>query len=87
MPFSAAMILIFPPLITATVLPGFADASVNDFAAASFGPTALAAASFVHIPAGTPHYAIAETESVVQINGVGPFDVVYLNPKDDPRAQ
>ncbi len=47
----------------------------------------LAAASFIHIPAGTPHYAIAETESVVQINGVGPFDVVYLNPKDDPRAQ
>ena len=52
---------------------------------AAFRP--LAPASFVHIPAGTPHHAIAETESVVQINGVGPFDVVYLNPKDDPRSQ
>jgi len=52
---------------------------------AAFRP--LAPASFVHIPAGTPHYAIAESESVVQINGVGPFDVVYLNPKDDPRSQ
>ena len=48
---------------------------------------ALPAASFVYLPAGTPHYAIAETESVVQINGVGPFDVKYVNPKDDPRAQ
>lgn len=48
---------------------------------------ALPPASFVHLPAGTPHYAVAETESVVQINGVGPFDVVYMNPKDDPRAQ
>ena len=40
-----------------------------------------------HLPAGTPHYAVAETESVVQINGFGPFDVMYVNPKDDPRAQ
>ena len=48
---------------------------------------ALPPASFVHLPAGTPHYAVAETESVVQINGFGPFDVMYVNPKDDPRAQ
>lgn len=46
---------------------------------------ALPAASFVHLPAGMPHYAIAETEAVVQINGMGPFDVVYVNPNDDPR--
>lgn len=46
---------------------------------------ALPAASFVHLPSGLTHYAIAETESVVQINGVGPFDVNYINPKDDPR--
>ncbi len=47
----------------------------------------LPPASFVHLPAGMPHYARAEVESVVQINGVGPFDVVYLNPADDPRAK
>jgi quercetin dioxygenase-like cupin family protein len=47
----------------------------------------LPAASFVHLPAGMPHYAWAEVESVVQINGVGPFDVKYLNPNDDPRTQ
>jgi quercetin dioxygenase-like cupin family protein len=43
--------------------------------------------SFIHLPAGMPHYLWAETESVVQINGVGPFDVVYLDPKDDPRKK
>lgn len=48
---------------------------------------ALPPASFVHLPAGTAHYAIAETESVVQINGFGPFDVTYVNKNDDPRAQ
>ncbi len=41
--------------------------------------------SFIHLPAGMPHYAVAEAESVVQINGVGPFDVKYIDPKDDPR--
>jgi quercetin dioxygenase-like cupin family protein len=44
-------------------------------------------ASFVHLPAGMPHYLVAEVESIVQINGVGPFDVTYLDPKDDPRQQ
>src|SRR5262245_5480607 len=47
----------------------------------------LAAASFVHLPAGMPHYAWAEAESIVQINGVGPFDVTYIDPKDDPRQK
>ena len=47
----------------------------------------LPPASFVHLPAGMPHYLWAEAESVVQINGVGPFDVVYLNPDDDPRMK
>jgi quercetin dioxygenase-like cupin family protein len=41
--------------------------------------------SFVQLPAGMAHHAWAEVESVVQINGVGPFDITYLDPKDDPR--
>ncbi len=47
----------------------------------------LPPASFIHLPAGMPHYALAEAESVVQINGTGPFDVVYVDPKDDPRKK
>ena len=47
----------------------------------------LSAASFVHLPAGMPHYAFAEVETIVQINGVGPFDVTYINPDDDPRKK
>ncbi len=44
--------------------------------------------SFVHLPAGMPHYAwAAEGETIVQINGSGPFDVIYVDPKDDPRKQ
>ena len=41
--------------------------------------------TFFHLPSGMPHYLFAETESVVQLNGTGPFDVRYIDPKDDPR--
>jgi quercetin dioxygenase-like cupin family protein len=49
---------------------------------------ALPAASFVHLPAEMPHYAwAADGEAIVQINGTGPFDVRYVDPKDDPRKK
>jgi hypothetical protein len=62
---------------------GFAVGAGETLDRASHKP--LPAASFVHLPAGMPHYAWTEVETVVQINGVGPFDIVYLDPKDDPR--
>ena len=43
--------------------------------------------SFVHLPAGMPHYAWADGETIVQINGMGPFDVKYVDPEDDPRSK
>ena len=48
---------------------------------------ALPAGSFIVLPAGMAHYAFADTESVVQLHGVGPFDVTYIDPKDDPRKK
>lgn len=50
-------------------------------------PQPLAPESFIYLPAGMSHFARAQRESVVQINGTGPFDVVYLNPADDPRMK
>ena len=35
----------------------------------------------------TPHYARAKGETVVQIHGVGPWAVNYVNDADDPRKQ
>lgn len=48
---------------------------------------ALPPASFVHLPAGMAHYAVVGVETVVQINGTGPFDVIYIDPSDDPRKK
>jgi quercetin dioxygenase-like cupin family protein len=47
----------------------------------------LPPASFIHLPAGMAHFAMAAGEAVVQINGTGPFDITYIDPKDDPRKQ
>jgi quercetin dioxygenase-like cupin family protein len=46
----------------------------------------LVPGSFVRIPAEMPHYAWTDEETVVQINGMGPFDVYYVNAEDDPRS-
>jgi quercetin dioxygenase-like cupin family protein len=43
--------------------------------------------SFVRIPADTAHFAWTDRETVVQINGMGPFGVEYVNAEDDPRTQ
>ena len=34
---------------------------------------------------GTPHYAYARKDTVIQISTTGPWAVNYLNPADDPR--
>ena len=46
----------------------------------------LAPGSFVGIPARTAHYAWTDRETVVQINGMGPFDITYVDPKNGPRT-
>ena len=45
----------------------------------------LTAGSFIHLPENMNHYVFSTAESIVQINSVGPFDVKYANPGDDPR--
>lgn len=45
---------------------------------------ALKGGAYHHLPAKTHHYAYSKGAAVVQINGQGPFDIVYVNPADDP---
>ena len=46
---------------------------------------AMPVGSFSAMPAKTPHYLVAKTAAIVQVHGVGPFALTYVNPKDDPR--
>jgi quercetin dioxygenase-like cupin family protein len=44
----------------------------------------LPAGSFVTLPKEEPHYNRMEGETVLQFHGIGPYDIVYVNPEDDP---
>jgi quercetin dioxygenase-like cupin family protein len=46
---------------------------------------ALEAGSYFAMPPKMRHFARAEGETVVQINTIGPWDIQYVNPQDDPR--
>jgi len=40
---------------------------------------------FVSLPAKMHHFAFTTTPTIVQISLDGPFDIVYVNPADDPQ--
>ena len=48
---------------------------------------ALAAGGYSKMPAKTNHYVRAKGETMIQLYGVGPFVITYVNPKDDPRKK
>lgn len=49
--------------------------------------TELPAGGFVLLPAEMRHYAMAKTAAIVQVHGVGPFQLTYVNPADDPSTR
>lgn len=48
---------------------------------------ALGAGGFHYLPAKAHHYAFTKGPTIVQISGEGPFDIVYINPADDPEKK
>ena len=48
---------------------------------------AFTAGSVVVIQPKTNHFAWTSEETVIQLNGVGPQDINFVNPEDDPRKK
>jgi hypothetical protein len=48
---------------------------------------AIPAGGFAYRAPGIPHYVWFDEETVLQFHGMGPFDLKYVNPADDPRNQ
>jgi Domain of unknown function (DUF4437) len=48
---------------------------------------ALPTGGFGHMPKGKRHYAFAKGETILQLHSMGPFQVNYVNPDDDPRKK
>jgi quercetin dioxygenase-like cupin family protein len=66
-------------VISGTLMVGMGDKfdakALNTFKAGGFGS----------IPGKANHYAMTKGATVIQIHGEGPFDLVYVNPDDDPQ--
>lgn len=46
---------------------------------------ALPPGSYISLAPRMTHYAVAEGETVVQLASIGPWQISYANPADDPR--
>jgi len=45
----------------------------------------MPAGSFMVMATGTRHFAWSKDGGTVQIHGIGPWGITYVNPSDDPR--
>jgi hypothetical protein len=69
-----------------TVIQGTINIGMGDKFDASAAKQ-LPTGSFALMPKKMRHFAFASGETIVQIHGTGPFEVMYVNPADDPRRK
>jgi hypothetical protein len=75
-----------PAIERVTVIEGTFRVGMGDkFDASALTP--LPAGTFAALQPGTRHFAQAQGKTVVQLNGVGPWKLNYVNPADDPRQK
>jgi hypothetical protein len=41
----------------------------------------------MRMPKGMRHFAAAKGETIIQVHGIGPFEIHYVNAADDPRKK
>jgi len=49
--------------------------------------TALPPGGFALMPTGVRHFAWTAKETLIQLHGMGPWGITYVNPADDPRKK
>jgi quercetin dioxygenase-like cupin family protein len=75
-----------PGIEHVTVLSGTFNMGVGDKLDRS-KTMALNAGSFAIMQPKTTHFAWTTGETVLQVHGVGPWNITYVNPNDDPRKK
>jgi len=48
--------------------------------------TALPQGGVAIMPPGAPMYGYTDEDTVIQVHGVGPWGIKYVDPEDDPRS-
>jgi ketosteroid isomerase-like protein len=69
-----------------TVLSGTAAIGMDDKTDTAAMAT-LPAGGFVVLPAEMRHVFVAKTAATIQVHGIGPFAITYVNAADDPRQK
>lgn len=67
-----------------TVISGTLNAGMGDKLDKEQSKT-FPAGSYISIPGKMHHFAWVGEETIIQINGKGPFDIHYIDPANDPR--
>ncbi len=75
-----------PAIEHVTVLSGKLGMGAGDMFDESKG-TQLPAGGFGVMPAEMHHFAWAVEDTELQVHGVGPWGITYVNPADDPRKK
>jgi len=68
-----------------TVISGEVSMGVGEKFDATKGHT-LPAGSVSIMPAGLHHFLWTTTGAVIEVHGIGPWGITYVNPEDDPRG-
>ncbi len=78
---------IHPVFESVTVLSGSMGSGMGKTVDKSQGEI-LGPGSLLLLPANHPHYVWSgDTETIIQVAAIGPFDLIYINPEDDPRKK
>jgi hypothetical protein len=48
---------------------------------------ALEAGSYAMLPKAVPHFNVMKGETILQFHGIGPYEIQYVNPADDPSRR
>jgi quercetin dioxygenase-like cupin family protein len=76
-----------PAFETVTILKGTMGSGMGDKVDKSKGKV-LPTGSILALPANHAHYVWSgDEELIVQVAANGPFDLIYVNPADDPRKK
>ncbi len=76
-----------PGFETVSVLTGAMGSGMGKKAELKKGKM-LKAGGLLALPANHAHYVWTEgEETIIQVAAVGPFDLIYINPEDDPRKK
>jgi quercetin dioxygenase-like cupin family protein len=51
------------------------------------GGQELTVGSYMLVPKQMPHFAWAKGDVIIQVHGIGPFQVIWVNPADDPTKK